>query len=340
MLRRTYIPTAAAAAVGYAQKTPLGIGFLGASHSHAQNKLKVVRSSSEYRLVGIAENDSKLSDQFKREGIALLSREELLRHPDIQVIAVESAVRDHSRDGKAVIEAGKHLHLEKAPADRYQDFEQIEKLAAERNRLVQVGYMWRYHPGIGKALEAAREGWLGQVYLLKAVIGNQLPAKRRPEWGEFPGGVMFELGCHVIDPMVRLMGKPKKVTPILQTAAGSHDSFRDNTVATLEWDHVIGIVQATSVQHDSSRSRTFEIHGTNGSAIVNPIEPPKMTINLAKAAGPYKAGAQPIEMPAYERFVDDFAELAAAIRGEGKLRVTPREDLLVEDAVLRCSGMA
>lgn len=258
----------------------------------------------------------------------------------MQVIAVESAVRDHARDGKAVLEAGRHLHLEKAPADRYPDFEEIVKLAAEKNRLLQVGYMWRYHPGIAKALEAARQGWLGHVYLLKAVIGNQLPAKRRPEWGEFAGGVMFELGCHVIDPMVRLMGKPQKVTPILQTASGSHDSFRDNTLATLEWDHVIGVVQATSVQHDSSRSRCFEIHGTNGSTVVNPIEPPKMTVNLAKAAGPYQAGAQQIAMPEYTRFVDDFAELAAAIRGTGKLRVTPQEDLLVEDAVLRCSGMA
>jgi hypothetical protein len=33
-------------------------------------------------------------------------------------------------------------------------------------------------------------------------------------------------------------------------------------------------------------------------------------------------------------------ELAAAVRGETKLRITPDEGFLVQDAPLRCSGMA
>jgi hypothetical protein len=53
-----------------------------------------------------------------------------------------------------------------------------------------------------QALEAARKGWLGQVYLIRGVISNQLDAARRPEWAEFKGGNMFELGGHVLDPYV------------------------------------------------------------------------------------------------------------------------------------------
>ena len=41
----------------------------------------------------------------------------------------------------------------------------------------------------------------------------------------------------------------------------------------------------------------------------------------------------------YKRYVDDFIELAAAIRGEAKLRVTYEENLLVQEILLRASGM-
>jgi predicted dehydrogenase len=150
---------------------------------------------------------------------------------------------------------------------------------------------------------------------------------------------MFELGGHVIDPMVRLMGRPRNITVTLHKESTLDDKLHDNTLALLEWDKSIGTVHACTLQPDSSRYRAFEIFGTNGCAIVNPIEPPAMTIDLAKGAGPYQKGMQKIPIPPYRRFVDDFAELAGAIRGEHALRTTIDEDLLVEEALLRCCGM-
>ncbi len=306
-------------------RAPIGIGFIGTSHSHGKAKVETVRANADYKLIGTTDE---------------MPREALLRHADIQVIAVESQNKDHGRDGIAVLEAGKHLHLEKIPADNKRDFARIVELARRKQRLVQVGYMWRYHPGINLALEAARSGWLGDVYLIRAAIGNQLEAARRPEWAEFKGGVMFELGCHVIDPIVRLLGKPTKVTPVLNKHGKFSDSLNDNTAAVLEFGNAMAIVNASNLQPNSGRYRAFEVHGTNGAVIVNPIEPPGVVVDLAKAAGPYKAGKQTMPMPPYKRYVDDFIELAAALRGEAKLRVTLEEDLLVQDVVLAASGMA
>jgi predicted dehydrogenase len=338
--RREFLALAATAATASAEAKPIGIGFIGASYSHAAGKLKVVQKSSDWKLVGVNEADPKIQQELQAQGIQLMSRQQLLDDPDVQVIAVESRVADHASDGKAVLNAGKHLHLEKAPADHMADFREIVELAAKKRLVLQMGYMWRYHPGIGAALDAAQKGWLGSVFLLRASMSNQLAADRRAEWGEFPGGVMFELGCHVIDPMVRLMGRPAKVTPALRTDSSIKDSLRDNCVAVLEWGNAMGIVHASTLQANSSRYRAFEIYGTNGSAIVNPIEPPAMVIDMAKAAGPYKAGKQTIPMPDYQRFVADFANLASVLRGEGRFPSTSEVDLNVEDALLRCSGMA
>ena len=64
-----------------------------------------------------------------------------------------------------------------------------------------------------------------------------------------------------------------------------------------------------------------------------------LTIDLDKPAGPYTKGVQKVSVPPYERYADDMVELAAAVRGEKKLRVTYDEDLTVQEALLRASGM-
>ena len=344
MRRRSFLILAAAMgtvemALSSSQKKPVGIGLLGASHPHAEGKLEVLRSSPDFSIVGVCEHEPKLRQTLKEQDITLLSRKDLLRHPEIQVIAVESPVRDHATDGLAVLEAGKHLHLEKAPTDNMAAFQKIVELARKKDLLLQIGYMWRYNPGIPKAVEAAREGWLGSIYMVKATIGIQLAAGRRPELAEFAGGIMFELGGHLIDPLVRLMGRPRKVTPFLRKDGAFNDVLKDNTVAVLEWDRAIGFVQGSTLQPGFSRYRALEIHGTNGCAIVNPLEPPALTVDLATPTGPYPKGIQKIDVPPYRRYVDDFAELAAAVRGERKLRITYDEDLMVHEALLRCSGM-
>jgi predicted dehydrogenase len=337
--RRNFLATAASALPALADVAPIGIGFLGASYSHFRGKFDVIRESKDWRLVGICEPDPEIRVSLEKAGVKLLARDALLSHPEITVIAVESSLRDHAADGMAAAQSGKHLHLEKPPAYRMKDFQAIVNAVRAKNRLLQVGYMWRYHPGINKAIEAAQNGWLGSVYLVRASISNQLETERRPQWGEFKGGPMFELGGHVIDPIARLMGRPRAVKAILHKELPLNDKLNDNTLATLEWENAIGTVQSCTLQPGSNRYRAFEVYGTNGCVIANPIEPPVLKIELAKAAGPYQKGQQTVPMPAYRRFVDDFADLAGAVRGEHPLKITADQDLLVEEILLRCCGM-
>ena len=62
-------------------------------------------------------------------------------------------------------------------------------------------------------------------------------------------------------------------------------------------------------------------------------------LDLTRAAGPYKAGSQTVPLPAYERYIGDLAELAAAVRGEKSLSVTLDEELLVQEWLLRACEM-
>ena len=73
-----------------------------------------------------------------------------------------------------------------------------------------MGYQWRYHPAMQAAIEAARKGWLGRVYSFRATIDKPIPPQERLELAAFRGGMMFELGCHLIDRAVDLLGKHGK----------------------------------------------------------------------------------------------------------------------------------
>jgi predicted dehydrogenase len=315
----------------------LKIGFLGASHSHAFEKVKLAKDSPDFQLVGICDDSEDVRRRFGNLGVQFLSRAELLKQAE--VVAVESAVRDHAEHAEAALLAGKHVHLEKPPADNLKAFEALVRLAQEKKLLLQMGYMWRFNPGINDALRAARQGWLGDIYLVRATINTTVPADRRPEWAEFRGGTMFELGSHVIDPVVRLLGRPEKVTTFLKKHGRFDDRLADNTVAVLEFPKAMSIVTSATLQPGAGAHRMFEILGTNGTALVKPIEQPTLQIDLAKAAGPYAAKNQIVTYPQYKRYIPEFAELAEAIRQKRPLAVTPQEDLLVQETLLRACEM-
>lgn len=344
MNRRAFLQTGACAILGasalraQSAKPKIKVGFLGVAHSHAAGKWKVLQSSGEFELIGIAEESPRLRTEFEKLGAKVLSVRGLLNGTD--VVVVESAVRDLATNAKLALAARKHVHVEKPPGKTLAELGELVKLARDHERVLQVGYMWRYHPGFSKIFEAVRAGWLGKVSLIRGMIGNLLATERRGEWAEFRGGAMFELGCHLVDPLIRLLGQPIEVKPMLRRHAAVEDDLKDNNAVVFEFPSALGVITNSTHQPNSSAQRSFEVFGTNGSAILKPIEPPTLQIDVSKAAGPYKQGLQTVTLPGYERYVGDFVDLASAIRGEKPLSVTLDEEVRVHDALLRACEMS
>jgi predicted dehydrogenase len=343
--RREFVGVCAAGAVlasggslvnAAASSPRLKVGFLGMGHSHFKDKHLLLRDSADWELVGLCEENQAVRAKAP-PGALWLSAAELFAAAE--VVVVESAVQHHASDAKRALLAGKHVHVEKPPADTLGALRELLDIAAEKKCLLQIGYMWRYNPGINAVLEAARQGWLGDVYLVRATMNTLGGAEQRREWARFRGGAMFEQGCHLIDPLVRLLGKPLKFTPHLQHSAAFDDTLADNTVAVFEFARALGIITSAPLQPNAGPQRFFEVLGTNGTAKVQPLEPPALTIDLGKAAGPYRAGRQEVKLAEYRRYVDEFADLAMAIRGNKSLPIAPAQELEVQEALLRACEM-
>lgn len=150
---------------------------------------------------------------------------------------------------------------------------------------------------------------------------------------------MFEQGAHLVDMVVRTLGRPQKVTPFLKTSGPFNDTLADNTLAVLEFPRAWAILTSAPLQPNAGPHRFLEILGTAGSARVQPLEPPGLHLDLKSAAGPYPAGTQTVPLPAYQRYVDEFRDLAAAVRGEAPLPVTPDVELAIQETLMRACDM-
>ncbi len=338
MNRRIFMASALATAAT-ASNRRIKIGFLGGAYSHTEGKLDALSRSSAFELVGLWDDDRSLRESFAKSGVPIISSQEMLVDPQVEVIAVQSAPPDHARHGMMVLEAGKHLHLEKPPALDVPSFRALIDTAQRKGLIVQLGYMWRHHPGFAKIFKIVRNGWLGHVYFVQATMNKELDAQRRPEWAIYRGGQMFELNSHVIDQVVRLMGRPNRITPYLKKHGDFDDNLVDNTVAVFEYSGALALIVGATLTPNSSRHRSFIVQGTRGTATMRTLDRPELELDLAEAAGPYKKGVHAVELPPYERYVGDFVELAAAIRGEGRISVTPEEDLIVQEALIEASEM-
>jgi len=339
MLTRRALSMAAAAA-GSAKTKPIRAAVYGVGHAHAMGKVEALRTLPEFDLVGVCEPDSRVPRTHKAlEGVRWLSEQEVL-DGSIEFIAVESRVQENLLYSRRAIDAGKFVHIDKAPGDDLAKFRELVAEASRKKLVVQMGYQWRYQPAMQAAIEAARQGWLGRVQHFRAVIDKPMPAGSRVELAAFRGGMMFELGCHLIDGATALLGKPKSVTGRLWHHGAFNDTLADNTIGILEYEHAIAEIFVGATNPFGGEYRTIEITGTNGLMSVRPFGPYKMVSHLKDAVGPYPAGRKEHRFPPDRRppFAPDMLEMAKVIREGAKPSYSAEHDLMTQEVLLRVCG--
>lgn len=323
---------------------PIRIGQIGTGHAHASGKIETLRKSRDYELVGVCEPDAKLraaAEQSKAyAGLPWLTEAQLLASPGLQAVAVETHVGDLLATAQRCIDAGKHIHLDKPAGESLPEFQRLLDDATKRRLTVQMGYMFRYNPAFQLCAKLVREGALGEVFSIDAVMSKLQPASGRGSLLPYRGGSMFELGCHVIDAAVRMLGRPSKVTPYSRADPAADSDFAVNQLAVLEYPKAVATIRSTLLEVDGGSRRQFVVCGTKGTFEIYPLEPPKARLVLHASAAGYQKGAQEITLPkGGGRYDGDFADLAAVLRGEHAFEYTPAHDLAVQETVLLASGL-
>ncbi len=353
MQRRDFLAATLATAVGTSaplrgatEKPRLKVGQIGVGHGHASGKMSAMRKLSDlFEVVGIAEPDAARRARSEKQqayaGLPWLSEAELLATPGLQAVAVETDVRNLVPTAQRCVDAGLHVHLDKPAGESLSDFKTLLDAARQKGVIVQMGYMFRYNPAFRFLYQAVREGWLGSVFEVHAVMSKQVGGAERQALAEYPGGSMFELGCHLIDSLTTLLGRPERITPFNRTTHPERDRLVDNQLAVFEYPKATATIRSSMIEPFGGERRQFTVCGEEGTIEIAPLEPPKMRMALLNPRDGFRRGWQDVPLPKpVGRYDDEFRALANMIRGDLPPEWSAEHDLLVQESVLAASGVA
>jgi predicted dehydrogenase len=349
--RRAILAAAAAAGASIAggQRSPaddkkprIKIGQIGVGHAHA-SKLSVYRESPDYEVVGIVEPNKELRERAIQQpafrDLPFLSEEQLLTTPGLSAVLVETKVRDLLSTAQRCIDAGKHVHLDKPAGESLARYRELLDAAEKKKLLVQMGYMYRYNPGVIILRQFLKEGWLSDLFEVDTVMSKVSSDADRRGFAEYPGGIMFELGCHVIDLVIGVLGKPDRVHAHARHSGKQNDGLLDNMLAVFEYPKVTATVRSSCEEVDGGSRRHFVVCGTSGTLHIQPLDSPSLRITLDRDRGEYKKGTHEISLPRFPRYVADAADMARILRGEKEADFSYAHDFTVQQSVLLASGL-
>jgi predicted dehydrogenase len=130
--------------------------------------------------------------------------EDMLGDETLQAVVIATPVPTHYELAKQALEAGKHVLVEKPPAMRAAEMDELVELADERGLVLMPGHLLLYHPGVQKLKELIDGGELGEVL---CVYGNRqnLGIVRANE------NALWSLGVHDLSVILYLLDEEPEV---------------------------------------------------------------------------------------------------------------------------------
>ncbi|MBD0378837.1 Gfo/Idh/MocA family protein [Paenibacillus sedimenti] len=154
----------------------------------------------------------------KEHGIAKVAAtpEELIQSPDVDAVIIGVPNQHHAPLAIQAIEAGKHVLLEKPMGINSEAARHIWKASEASDKVVMIGHQMRFEAVPMQIKEQIVRGELGNIYTAKT---GWFRRKGIPGWGTWftrmdqsGGGPLIDIGVHMLDLALYLMGNPKPVS--------------------------------------------------------------------------------------------------------------------------------
>ncbi len=236
------------------------VGFgLGGSVFHAP----LIRVTKGLRLKSVV--TSRAAQVSGIPGAAAVSRlEDVLADPEIGLVVVTTPSGLHFDQARTSLMAGKHVVVDKPIALAAGEAQALITLAHERGLLLSVFQNRRWDGDYTAVKQAIRSGELGDVYHFEAHF-DRFQIEVRERWKERPGpgsGILYDLGSHLVDQALDLLGMPEAVTADVfaqRPGAAVDDYFH----LTLHYGRKRALLHASTVTAEPGPR--FTAHGDRGS---------------------------------------------------------------------------
>jgi predicted dehydrogenase len=224
----------------------LKVGVLGAGHL-GKIHLRLLNQSEKYELVGFfdpfEENATKVAAEFGYKKFTSIA--ELIAAVD--VVDIVTPTIQHFECAKMVIEAGKHIFIEKPIATTVAEAEEIVDLATKFNVKGQVGHVERFNPAFTAVKDKIDKPMFIETHRL---------AEFNPRGTDVP--VVLDLMIHDIDAILSVV--KSKVKAVNASSVAVISDSPDITNARLEFENgcVANITASRISMKNMRKSRFFQ----------------------------------------------------------------------------------
>lgn len=316
-------------------------------HGHSMQVLESIRKQNDiFEVVGYvlpkSEKEHFSCMRTVLEGLKELTLEEVLDNPEITAVTIETDEQKLCRVALAAAEHKKHVHMEKPGGAQLWEMERLIETARKNGIILHMGYMYRYNPFIQEIIDRAKRGELGEVFSVEAQMNCRHTPEVRQWLANFKGGIMFYLGCHLIDLILQIQGVPEKIIPLNKSTGIDGVTAEDFGMVVFEYAHGISFVKTCAEEKGGYARRQLVVTGSERTIELKPLEmcaeagiytgKTEYTSAIWENMGDYS------QSRVFDRYDDMMASFAHMVNGKKQNPYTYDYELQLYRTLLECCG--
>ena len=324
------------------------IAQIGTSrNSHGNDIFNCLKRNGDiFEIVGysLPENErEKFPERMEAfEDYREMSVEEILNDPEIEAVVVETEEIYLIKYATLAAAHKKHIHMEKPGGVEPAAYENLIERVKNNGTVFHAGYMYRYNPCVMELKEQIKRGEFGEIVSVEAQMNCVHPPKVRQWLENFPGGIMFFLGCHLVDLILQLQGKPENIIPLNRSTRHMGVTAEDFGMAVFEYPNGVSFAKVNATEVGGFARRQLVVAGTKKTVELKPFERyetggmftgrVEYTSNNWHDAG---VAGKSDNIDRYDKMMTSFA---AMVRGEMENPYTCDYELELYKTVLKACG--
>lgn len=315
-------------------------------NSHGSEIFNFMKTSPLFDVVGYCfpegEREKFPNKMYAFEGCKELTLEEILNNDEIEAVTIETEEIYLTKYAQMVADKKKHIHMEKPGSQNLEDFEKLIETVKKNGTVFHTGYMYRYNPYISKLIKRLKGGELGEIISVEAQMSCKHSDEIRDWLTCFEGGIMFFLGCHLVDLVMQIQGAPKNIIQFNKCTQMGGAKGQDYSFAAFEYEKGVSFIKTTSVERGGFLRRQLVVTGTKGMIEVKPLETtvkyPRLTTSYKEIIGDddWNANADIVTSEEFDRYTDMITAFGKMVRGEIENPYTYDYELELYKTILKC----
>lgn len=282
----------------------------------------LLKVNQGFDVISILERTKNISEEMFPNARIARTYNEIIGNPEIELVVVNTPDQFHFEMVEKALQSGKHVVVEKPITQRSAEAEKLVKLAKECGLIFTVFQNRRWDSDFRTVQKVMAEGKLGRIIEFESHYDRYRTAITPNTWKEEAdefGGVLYNLGSHMVDQVYVLFGKPKSVSAHLKIVrtAGKVTDYYD---IRLEYEKFSAILKCSYlVKNPGPR---YSIYGEYGTFHKFGIDPQEEHLKTGKLPTGDDWGTEPESdwgILLYEKNGVDFKEKIETLPGNYNL---------------------